>query len=171
MWFATSAARAFAALLVGAVLVASASPARAAASLREAERILEQETGQEARRYSTRDFGRERYPGARSVIVEDARAAELLAAVRAKLPSGLVAFLGTQATLDDGSRATVELVVGHGASQFDILRIAATDGINHGKETEDLIAVLQDWDRRFGIDIHAALTDTIQVTLKSKPAD
>ena len=59
----------------------------------------------------------------------------------------------------------VEVVVGPGKRQFDILRIAASDAANYDMETEDLIKVLEKWDRLYGIDIVAAETDTIQLTL------
>lgn len=48
------------------------------------------------------------------------------------------------------------MVVGPGKSQFDILRIAASDAVHYGKGTEDLITVRAGWNREFGIDVYAA---------------
>jgi hypothetical protein len=62
-------------------------------------------------------------------------------------------------------------VVAGANNQFDILRIAASDAVNYGKDTEDLVRILRSWDERFGIDIYAAQSDTIQLKLKSVPKD
>ena len=70
-------------------LIALAVPGQHAqsASLADAARVLKAESGADLRRYSTRDFGRERFTGARSVIVDEERARDLLKAVRARLPA------------------------------------------------------------------------------------
>jgi len=133
--------------------------------------VLEQVTGQRSRDFSTRDFGRENYKGPHSVIVPDERADALLWKIRNRLRPGVVAFVGTRNSLADTPVNGTELVVAGAKSQFDILRIAASDAINYGKETEDLVRTLQRWDERYGIDIYAAQTDTIQLKLKSLPRD
>jgi hypothetical protein len=38
----------------------------------------------------------------------------------------------------------------------------ASEVVNFGKGTEDLIKALMSWDREYGIDIYAALTDTVR---------
>ncbi|KON98585.1 hypothetical protein AM501_17410 [Aneurinibacillus migulanus] len=65
----------------------------------------------------------------------------------------------------------VEVVLGKGESQFDILRIAETDACNYDMMTEELIEKLQEYDRAFGIDITQAETDTVQFFLKNEPED
>lgn len=131
--------------------------------------VLEQVTGQKSRDYSTRDFGRENFKGPHSVIVAEDRAERLLWAIRARLPPDVVAFIGTQRSLAEPEVKGTELVVARAKSQFEILRIAASDAINFGKETEDLVRTLQQWDERYGIDVYAAQTDSIQLKLKSLP--
>ena len=79
--------------------------------------------------------------------------------------------MGVTNSLAKPSPDGVELVVAEGASQFDILRVAATDGINHGLGTEELIRELKLWDTEFGIDIWQAQTDVIQLRLKRLPVD
>ncbi|MCA9791500.1 MAG: DUF4253 domain-containing protein [Candidatus Eremiobacteraeota bacterium] len=134
-----------------------------------AQRALSQATGRSVRPYCTRDFGRQHYSGACSVLVEPERAEGLLAKVRAQLPSGYVAFIGTVHSLADPPAQGTELVVAPGTSQFDILRVAASDAVNYDLSTEDLIRQLQTWDQQVGIDIYQASTDSIGLRLKSVP--
>lgn len=128
-------------------------------------------TSQPVRPFSTRDFGRDRYPGARSILVPPEQSEALLAKIRTGLGPGLVAFIGTQNSLADDASEDVELVIGPGSTQFDILRIAASDAVNYGKQTEDLVKVLQRWDEAYGIDIFQAATDTVQLRLRHLPPD
>lgn len=138
-------------------------------TLESASELLAHESGQMIRDFSTRDFGRDKYYGARSVVVPEDQAIGLLNRVRARLGPGLVAFIGTQNSLADPPAVGVEVVVAPGQSQFDILRVAASDAVNYGMETEDLVRELQSWDQEFGIDIYAAQTDVIQLRLKHMP--
>lgn len=155
-------------LLLGNGPVHSETPAR---TLNEAASRLATVTSQNVREFSTQDFGREQYTKARSALVPANEAETLLGKVRNELGPGLIAFIGTQHSLAAVEPDGVELVVAEGTTQFDILRVAASDAVNFGKETEDLIAVLQKWDAEFGIDIYQAATDTVQLRLKSLPAD
>lgn len=146
----------------------SETPAR---NLDEAASRLAKVTTQTVRAFSTRDFGRDRYKKARSVLVPAEHVEALLGKVRKELGPGLIAFIGTQNSLADPQPEGVELVVAEGKTQFDILRVAASDAVNFGMQTEDLIPVLQKWDAEFGIDIFQAGTDTIQLRLTSLPSD
>jgi len=128
-------------------------------------------TGKPMRCFSTRDFGRDEFTEARSVLVQASQAEPMLGKIRSRLGPGLVAFIGTQTSHARPRPSGVELLVGRGASQFDILRIAASDAVNYGKETEDLVKQLQVWDSAYGVDIFQAETDTIQFRLKIIPAD
>jgi hypothetical protein len=139
--------------------------------LDQAGRLLRQVTGVEARRFSTRDFGRERYLRARSVLVPDDKAEELLGALRPRLPKGLIAFVGVRRSHAYPTPNGVELVIGQGDDQFEILRVAGTDSVNHDLTTEDLVRELQSWDAEFGIDIWQAETDVVQISLKAVPQD
>lgn len=140
-------------------------------TLDQAGRVLTQITGKTARPYSTRNFGREQFSGARSVLVSASDADAELQKVRKAISPGLVAFVGTTHSLATPKPSGVELVVGAGDDQFSILRIAAADAANHGKTTEDLIARLQLWDAAYGIDIWQAGTDTVQLRFKKVPVD
>ena len=126
-------------------------------------------SGRPLRGHSTFDFGRDRDSGARSVIVAKDVAEGLLKRIRAQLPERVIAFIGTTKWLGDEKHDGVELVVANGHSQFDILRVARSDAVNYGMETEDLVAKLVEYDEAYGIDIFQAETDTIQFTLRRPP--
>jgi hypothetical protein len=140
-------------------------------SLDEAGAYLAQVADKPMRTFSTRDFGRDQFPEARSVLVDDAQAEALLEKVRGRLGPGLVAFIGTRTSHAKPRPKGVELVVGQGTSQFDILRIAASDAVNFDLDTEDLVRKIQAWDAAYGVDIFQAETDTIQFRLKKLPDD
>jgi hypothetical protein len=152
-------------LLAPALAWGTSSPLDAAAA------TLQKVSGQPVRPFSTRDFGREPYAAARSVLVREEDAERVLLAIRPQMPKGIVAFVGTTRSLARPKAVGVEIVVAEGSDQFDILRIAASDGINHGLQTEDLVRELKAWDQEFGIDIWQAESDTIQLRLKSLPKD
>jgi hypothetical protein len=167
-----------------AVLAIGTVAAKPVTDLDAAGALLAKQSGQPLRLYSTRDFGRDKFPGARSVLVSPSLAQPLVQRMRAQLGPGLVVFVGNGLVSADvpasGSAQElvgllspqgVEVVVGKGASQFDILRIAATDAVNYSMGTEDLIRKLKQWDAAFGIDIDMADTDTIQLRLKTLPSD
>lgn len=140
-------------------------------NLEQAAQRLSELAGKPVRPYSTRDFGRETYSEARSVVVPEGAARSLVRTLRDELSEGLVAFLGCTRSLADNPAEGTEIVVGLGESQFDILRIAASDAVNYDMETDDLVRKLQHYDADFGIDIFHAETDTIEFDLKSMPGD
>jgi hypothetical protein len=101
---------------------------------------LSEVAGSPVRNYSTRDFGRDRYAAARSVIVPKARSRDVLRNFRRELGPNLIAFIGTTQWLgDEVHEGREEIVVAQGDSQFDILRVAQSDAVNYGMVTEDLI--------------------------------
>lgn len=129
-------------------------------------------SGKPVRDYSTCDFGREQMPSAISVVVPKKVARSLVAKLRKELPASAVAFISTTRWLGAEKNVDqIEVVVATGTTQFDILRIAKSDGMNYGLETEHLITRLQKWDKAFGIDIWHAETDTVEFDLKGHPPD
>lgn len=124
------------------------------------------------RNYWTVDFGRvKRTEGGYSTLVDEEDAIVMLDDLRAQLPEGYVAFMGTTRNLDEAHEGRVELVVAEGGNQFDIIRLAESDGINHGLGTEDIVEELIEWDDEFGITIHHAETDTIRLSMNELPDD
>lgn len=123
------------------------------------------------RDFWTNDFGRDKRRGGYSVVVPADDAETFLRTIRAQLPAGYVAFVGTTNNLGDLTVRGAEIVVAPGQDQFDIIRLAATDAVNYDKTTEQIIAELKAWDAQFGIDIWQAETDTVQLKLKSLPKD
>jgi hypothetical protein len=139
--------------------------------LEDAGSFLSKITDKPVRAFSTRDFGREEFSEARSVLVKEPQAESLLGKIRNHLGPGLVAFIGTRTNHAKLRPKGLELVIGCGTSQFDILRIAASDAVNFNKGTEDLIKQLQAWDSAHGIDLFQAETDTVQFRLLRIPSD
>jgi len=154
-----------------ALLFAGISHAQISQNLQHGSQLLRQITGAEVRPYSTRDFGREKYDGAISVLVDEKKAESTLAAVRKELPTGLVAYIGTTRSLTHPPATGVELVVGLGTGPLDIIELAKTDAVNYGMVTKDLKAKLAQWDKVYGIDIWQAETDTIQLRLNKMPSN
>ena len=133
--------------------------------------LLGTASGQPVRPYSTRDFGRDPFASARSVLVDPGKAEALVESLRPRLGPGLIAFVGTDNSLAEPPAVGTEVVVAKGADQFDILRVAASDAVNYGMTTEDLVRKLKEWDAVYGIDIYMASTDTIAFRLKTLPPD
>jgi hypothetical protein len=123
------------------------------------------------RQFATRDFGRDRNFEAKSVVVSNEKAQPLVTQIRAELGPGLLAFVGCTRSLADPPDEGSEVVVAHGNSQFDILRVAQSDAINFDMETEDLIRKLEEYHSKYGIDIFHAGTDTIEFRFITMPSD
>ena len=139
--------------------------------LEQAERALARVGAGRVRPYSTYEFGRARDERCRSIVLPEARARSLLPGLRETLPSGSVAFIGTTQWLGDERHEGVELVVGPGASQLDIPRLARSDAANYDMDTEALVRKLREYDQNYGIDVFHAETDTIEFTLLNTPDD
>lgn len=160
-------------LLIGAAMLLASFTAHAAlpAQLKAAADVLQEVTKAKVRPFATRDFGRERFGGAVSVLVPEAKAQALLVAVRKKLPPGFVAFIGTTHSLAEPPAVGVEVVAAPGNDPLDILDIARTDAVNYGMATKDLKEKLRQWQASYGIDIWQAETDTLQLRLGKLPAN
>lgn len=144
-------------------------------NLDEAGKRLAELAQQPLRPYSTRDFGREQFSEARSVVIQNdesmTRSIEIVESLRSELGPGLVVFIGCNYSLKQPPEPGNEIVVGLGKDQFDILRIAATDAANYDMSTEDLIKKLLEYDKKYGIEILQAGTDTVLFRLKSLPTN
>ncbi len=138
-------------------------------------KILRDEAGSPLRERSTQDFGRESMTAGVSVIVPgepDGKARDLVLRLRKRLPPGWVAFVGTSRWLgEEKLDGNVEVVVGPGRDQFDILRLAKTDAVNYEMSTEALVKKLRAYHAIVPIDIWHAETDTIELDLAAVPAD
>ena len=137
----------------------------------QAEKSLARLEAGQVRSYSNYEFGRARDARCRSVILPEEQAKASLPGLREDLPSGLVAFIGTTWWLGVEHNDGVEIVVGPGASQLDILRLARSAASNYDMGTEDLVEKLREYDQNHGIDIFHAETDTIEFTLRNTPSD
>lgn len=162
--------------LTGAVAASVILPAtaRAAATdplLAQAARILAETSRSEVRPYSTRDFGRARYGQARSVVVMERVAPQILKRVRDQLPAGTIAFVGETDSLATPKVVGAEIVVARGNSQFDCIRIAEVSPLNHGLDAEKVVQELTRWNEQVGLDIWRADTDEVQMSLKTLPQD
>jgi hypothetical protein len=134
-----------------------------------AEEVLHDVTGKPVRPFSTRNFGCQQYSGACSVLVGRAESEWLLERVRKRLPEGWLAFIGTMNGFANPRPEGVELVAAPGTSPLDIVRVAASNGINYGLRNDDIIRELEAWHQEFGIDIWQAETDSIQLRFKTPP--
>jgi hypothetical protein len=112
--------------------------------------LLERLSGQKARPYSAFDFGRAKDSSCLSVVLPEDRAKPLVFDIRKQLPEGLLAFIGTTRRFGDERHEGVEVAIGTGDSQFDILRLARSDASNYGMDTEDIIRKLQAWHEPVG---------------------
>ena len=138
-------------------------------SLEKAAQRLAEITQQPINNFSTFDFGRQQNPTAKSVIVANNMAREILTQIRSELDPGLIAFIGTTHNLASNKPRKAEIVIAEGKSQFDILKLAQFNGANYGLETEDIIAKLKTYDKQYGIDIFHAEFDTIEFILNTIP--
>lgn len=124
------------------------------------------------RRYSTYDFGRARDELASSVLVPDDDFYPHWLRAKKVLPAGWQAFIGTSRWLgEEVHEGKAELVLCTGTSQFDCLRTARIEPVNHGLSTEDVVRVMEDYHHRFGVRICRAETDTLGFLLLKQPED
>jgi len=123
------------------------------------------------RPYSTYDFGRTKDERCASVVVPASETEALVFVLRKELERGLVAFVGTSRWLGDEKHEGVEVIVGPGESQLDVVKLARSDAVNYDMGTEEIVAKLKEYDEDFGIDIKRAETDTIVFGLVGWPRD
>lgn len=134
--------------------------------------LMVQITGGEIFRYATYDFGRARDESVSMVLVPETEALTLQHKLTLALPHGWRCFIGSTRWLgEEKHEGMAELVAIHAEAQFDCLRVARTDAVNHDLDTEDIIQTLEDYDRRFGIRIYSAETDSVGFMLLRMPDD
>lgn len=134
--------------------------------------LMVKTTGGTLFRYATYSFGRARDESVSMVLVPETQALSLQHKLTLALPRGWRCFIGSTRWLGEEKHdGMAELVVFKASSQFDCLRIARTDAVNHDLDTDDIIKVLQDYDQRFGIRIYSAETDSVGFTLLRMPED
>ena len=131
--------------------------------------LLRKHTKSGVRRFSTHDFGRAQDVRSISSVVGESAVETALSSLRSALPAGYVAFIGTTQWLGDEKHEGIEIVVGPGRDQFDILRLADSDAVNYDMTTESLVKELRKYHRVDPIDIFQAETDTIRFRLLGTP--
>ncbi|MEC5398653.1 tetratricopeptide repeat protein [Uliginosibacterium sp. H1] len=142
------------------------------ATREEVDALMVKTTDGVLRRYATWDFGRARDESVSMVLVPEAQARNLQYKLARALPRGWRCFIGSTRWLGEEKHdGMAELVAIQADSQFDCLRVARTDAVNHDLDTEDIIRTLQDYDRRFGIYIYGAETDSVGFALRRLPED
>lgn len=151
-------------------------PKKTLRSLDEVKRWLVEDNHIDVRAYSTQFCSDERDERNISFLVVERAGESVLATVRGAIDRSLRAFIGTLMIGPVDNRGQVgwgqvEIVVTKSSDQFDIIRIAETDGANFGISTEDIIERLQQYHREVGIDITRATCDSVGFRLLSIPKD
>lgn len=101
-----------------------------------------------------------------SFQIPDDKSDEIILKYKDKLrQSGYLLFLSER-----GYESLSTISVIKSTDQFDILRIQKTDGINYDIENADVIKKLDDWDRKYGIEILGADYDWVDFIVK-RPVD
>ncbi|MBX9571398.1 MAG: DUF4253 domain-containing protein [Candidatus Obscuribacterales bacterium] len=125
------------------------------------------------------DHGRELQKDAISVILPAngkgdelfAIATRYLHQIRGSIPANFVAYIGTTQWITSKVSEGIEIAIGPGVSQFDIIRLANTSAPNYDLQTEDLIRPLIQFDTEYGIDVIHAEADSLSFELAHPPSD
>lgn len=87
--------------------------------------------------------------------------------VREKMPdSSYLVFLGTAKNIHEESSSTVEIVIGRGKSQEDIIRLARTEAPNYDLETDGVIESMAKLYEHAEIGILGAAIDSVSIEIK-----
>ena len=130
--------------------------------------------------YSTVDFGRERRPGACTLLLDRAGRREgergifLVRLLRSMgLPPGVQVFANTLRNLGDdaGHLGRDHVVFVASRDPFEVIRVAEVDPANHGLSSEDVVDQLVRWHERHGVEIVAADTETVVFRFLRQPED
>jgi hypothetical protein len=130
--------------------------------------------------YSTIDFGRQRKPGASTLLLDrrgrpdGERGVAMVRHLRGMgLPPGVQVFANALRDLSGNAdhAGRDQLVFVDSADPFDVIRVAEVDPVNHGLSAEDVVERLVEWHRNFGIEIVAADTETVVLRFLRLPDD
>ena len=143
-------------------------------------REIEKMVGKKLRDFVTTNFGRgeKRVPDTYSTVVENSDLYDIFEDAKYILDGEYSVFIGTTnflAPINDenikkGKRYT-ELVITKKKNWDDILRIAESDAVNYGFETEDLINKIREYDEKYGVSVVHAETDTVVLEFARLPED
>ena len=92
---------------------------------------------------------------------------ERIESIRKVLPEELIAFIGQLRLSPPG--IDVDVVIGPGTTQFDILKMTHTLGLNISRL--DIEEILKRYDRNYGINIYYADLTSVNFQLKTLPTD
>lgn len=82
------------------------------------------------------------------------------------IPRGYFAFHSRQPHFGPDAIAMI-----HSANPYDALKIKATNGINYGVETSDIITKLTQWQQQFSFTIVGVDYDLVEIILDTLPSD
>lgn len=131
-------------------------------------KLLTSITGLVTNQFATIEYGQEKTSEAVSILITNGQPLKFLTEVRTHLPNGFVSYIG--ASIKQPSIGT-ELVVGPGANQKDILRLAKTRADNYDQDTADLIAAFEKIRGSASIDIVHADTDSVGFYIVEQPTN
>ncbi len=93
-----------------------------------------------------------------------------LETVRAELPDDYRAYIGIRRE-PNGLEIGPEIVVLRDTDPLAFVRCRRPDGANYHISAKDVLAKLEDWHARFGLDIVRADHDQVEMNFQSLPAD
>lgn len=144
----------------------------AAFSLEQAGAVLAGLTQASVRPFATHDAGRARELQARSVLVPREQGLAWRDRVAAALPPGWTVFVGTTRWSGGEENAGLaELVVAPALSPVEAVVLARCSAPNHGMGTEAIRQRLLDLDRRHGLEVLSAESDSVGFGLLRSPED
>ena len=144
--------------------------------LKEAEKI----TGKKLRDFMTVDFGREEktVPDTYSTVVENKDLYDFFEDIKYVLGDEYTVFIGTttfHAPINDENikkgKSYTELVITKKTTWDNVLRMAESNAVNFGFETEDLINKIKEYDEKYGVSVSHAETDTVVLEFDKLPED
>jgi hypothetical protein len=101
------------------------------------------------------------------IDIADGQEGQIFGRLSRDLPPGYLAFCANRGygTGPDG------VAVLRAKDRFDPLRVMGTNGANFNIDTAKVISTLQEWDRRFGLELTGAGMDWTEARFKRQPPD
>lgn len=126
--------------------------------------------GSPPRPFFTFDYGRQRDPAARSILVKRNDAAAIVFRMRRSLPDGVAIFVGASRWPGEGqAEDQAEVVIAKASSQFDFPHIARTLASGYATTADALAARLIQFHKLYGLDLFQAESDAVVFKLKKLP--